>query len=50
MRRSSRGTGIEAGRNLGVIDMRQIAPTLARILGAPWSATAFPALPLATTE
>jgi predicted AlkP superfamily pyrophosphatase or phosphodiesterase len=28
-----RGRGIAAGRRLGVIDMRQIAPTLARILG-----------------
>jgi predicted AlkP superfamily pyrophosphatase or phosphodiesterase len=27
------GTGIARGRDLGVIDMRQIAPTLARILG-----------------
>lgn len=28
-----RGTGVAAGRNLGVIDMRQIAPTLAKLLG-----------------
>jgi predicted AlkP superfamily pyrophosphatase or phosphodiesterase len=28
-----RGRGIAAGRDLGVIDMRQIAPTLAEILG-----------------
>jgi predicted AlkP superfamily pyrophosphatase or phosphodiesterase len=28
-----RGKGIAAGRNLGVIDMRQVAPTLAEILG-----------------
>ena len=28
-----RGPNIEAGRDLGVIDMRQIAPTLAGILG-----------------
>lgn len=28
-----RGKGVAAGRNLGVIDMRQIAPTLAKILG-----------------
>jgi len=27
------GEGIAAGRNLGVVDMRQIAPTLAKILG-----------------
>lgn len=29
------GKGIAQGRNLGVIDMRQIAPTVARILNAP---------------
>ena len=28
------GQGIAAGRNLGIIDMRQIAPTLAMLLGA----------------
>jgi predicted AlkP superfamily pyrophosphatase or phosphodiesterase len=28
-----RGKGIAAGRDLGIIDMRQIAPTLAEILG-----------------
>ncbi len=28
------GTGIARGRDLGIIDMRQIAPTLAHILGA----------------
>lgn len=27
------GPGVAAGRNLGVIDMRQIAPTLAKLLG-----------------
>jgi hypothetical protein len=27
------GDGVAHGRNLGVIDMRQIAPTIARILG-----------------
>jgi len=27
------GKGIAAGRDLGIIDMRQIAPTLAQILG-----------------
>ena len=27
------GPGVAAGRNLGVIDMRQIAPTIARLLG-----------------
>jgi len=28
------GSGIARGRDLGIIDMRQIAPTLAHILGA----------------
>jgi hypothetical protein len=28
------GAGIARGRDLGTIDMRQIAPTLAQILGA----------------
>jgi predicted AlkP superfamily pyrophosphatase or phosphodiesterase len=28
-----RGPNIDAGRDLGIIDMRQIAPTLAGILG-----------------
>ena len=27
------GPGIQAGRNLGRIDMRDIAPTLAKLLG-----------------
>jgi hypothetical protein len=29
------GPGIGAGRNLGDIDMRDIAPTLAKVLGVP---------------
>jgi hypothetical protein len=29
------GPGIPAGRSLGAIDMRSIAPTLAQILGVP---------------
>ena len=29
------GPGIAAGRNLGEIDMRAIAPTLARLMGVP---------------
>jgi predicted AlkP superfamily pyrophosphatase or phosphodiesterase len=29
-----RGKGIAAGRDLGIIDMRQIAPTVAKLLGA----------------
>jgi hypothetical protein len=32
------GAGIARGRDLGVIDMRQIAPTLAQILGTGLSA------------
>jgi hypothetical protein len=28
------GKGVPTGRDLGVIDMRAIAPTLARIMGA----------------
>lgn len=30
------GDGIAAGRDLGMIDMRSIAPTLARVLGVPF--------------
>lgn len=37
-----KGTGIVAGRDLGLIDMRQIAPTLAEVLGV--------SLPEATQE
>ena len=29
------GPGIAAGKNLGEIDMRAIAPTLARLMGVP---------------
>ncbi|MFL6575858.1 MAG: alkaline phosphatase family protein, partial [Povalibacter sp.] len=32
-----KGSGIAAGRNLGVIDMRQIAPTLAKTLNVAFS-------------
>jgi hypothetical protein len=40
------GPGIPAGRSLGLIDMRAIAPTLAQILGLPLpSAEAQPVLP-----
>jgi predicted AlkP superfamily pyrophosphatase or phosphodiesterase len=41
------GPGIAAGRNLGTIDMRQIAPTLANALGIPFPSTTKIALPLA---
>ena len=30
------GEGIARGRRLGVIDMRSIAPTLARVMGVPF--------------
>jgi hypothetical protein len=33
------GHGIVKRRDLGVIDMRQIAPTVARILAIPFSST-----------
>ncbi len=38
------GTGIARGKQLGVIDMRQIAPTLAGILGVPLPAAVQPKL------
>ena len=41
-----RGSNIEAGRGLGVIDMRQIAPTLAGILGVRLPHKTEPALQL----
>jgi predicted AlkP superfamily pyrophosphatase or phosphodiesterase len=41
-----RGPNIEAGRDLGVIDMRQIAPTLAGILGVRLPHKTEPALQL----
>jgi hypothetical protein len=41
-----RGPSIEAGRDLGVIDMRQIAPTLAGILGVQFQHQTQPALQL----
>ena len=41
-----RGAGIESGRNLGVIDMRQIAPTLADILEVKLSGVDAKALPV----
>lgn len=40
------GKGVEAGRNLGRIDMRQIAPTVARALGVTLKDAAQPALPV----
>jgi predicted AlkP superfamily pyrophosphatase or phosphodiesterase len=41
-----RGRGIAAGRNLGEIDMRAIAPTLARLMGATLAAAEQPAIEL----
>ncbi len=38
------GPGVAAGQNLGVIDMRQIAPTVARALGVSLPAARSPAL------
>ena len=38
------GPGIAAGRNLGIVDMRQIAPTVAQILGIPFPSASCPAL------
>lgn len=40
------GQGIPAGRSLGEIDMRSIAPTLAKVLGVPLSGAEKPALDL----
>ncbi len=41
------GPGIVAGRNLGTIDMRQIAPTIAQKLGVALPVAKMPPLPLA---
>ena len=38
------GPGVAAGKNLGVIDMRQIAPTIARHLGLSFPSARTPAL------
>lgn len=40
------GKGVPAGRSLGEIDMRSIAPTLAGILGVPLPGAELPALPM----
>lgn len=40
------GPGIEAGKNLGIIDMRQIAPTLAGALGITLTSASHPAIVL----
>lgn len=38
------GDGIAAGRRLGTIDMRSIAPTLAKVMGVPFPSAEQPAL------
>jgi predicted AlkP superfamily pyrophosphatase or phosphodiesterase len=40
----AKGRGVAAGRSLGVVDMRQIAPTLARLLGVELPSAREPAL------
>lgn len=40
------GEGIATGKDLGVVDMRQIAPTLAHILGVTLNTATQPALPV----
>ena len=46
------GAGIPPGRNLGAIDMRRIAPTLAKLMGVPFPSADLPALelPLPTSD
>jgi hypothetical protein len=41
------GHGIAAKRDLGVVDMRQIAPTVARLIGVDLPAAKQPALDVA---
>lgn len=38
------GEGIAAGRNFGLVDMRSIAPTLARVMSVPFPSAEAPAL------
>ena len=45
-----KGRAIAKGRNLGVIDMRRVAPTLARSLGVALSQAREPALAIGDTE
>ena len=44
-----KGSKVAKGRNLGVIDMRQIAPTLARVLGVALPQAREPALAIGQT-
>jgi hypothetical protein len=42
------GPGVAAGRDLGIVDLRQLAPTLADILGVPLLAMSGPPLDIRT--
>jgi hypothetical protein len=42
-----KGKGIPAGRDLGTIEMRRIAPTVAALLGIAFPSAQEPPLPLA---
>jgi hypothetical protein len=44
------GAGISSGHDLGVIDMRAIAPTLAALLGVKLAGAELPAIPLRAGE
>jgi predicted AlkP superfamily pyrophosphatase or phosphodiesterase len=44
------GDGIPAGRNLGAIDMRRIAPTLAKLMGLPFLSADLPPLELSRAD
>ena len=46
----AKGQGIAAGRHLGVIDMRQLAPTFAQLLEVALPAAREPLLPLAAAK
>ncbi len=44
------GRGVAAGRTLGVIDMRQIAPTVAAVLGVPFPSSKAPPLAIRVSD
>jgi predicted AlkP superfamily phosphohydrolase/phosphomutase len=44
------GEGIAAGRDLGMIDMRSIAPTLARVMGVPFPSAEMAALEIRSNQ
>lgn len=46
----AKGKGIATGRNLGVVDMRQLAPTFAQLLGVALPTASRPALPVTGTD